>query len=203
MNPRALFLLWPAISPLSAQTWELGLFAGQQTYNSFSDSNVGLSMSGSSTRKSVLGARLGYSVIDLGSAMLQLTLGYQPKVTSIARITTRGTDLQASGETTDSGPLDYKVSSTSAGVMFNFKTRVAIGAGLEMHFERLSLPANTATLARPWFRANFGMAFPSPVLKPFIGLEIAAAMFPENDLPQTTKSLSPRAQVGVYGGIRF
>ena len=87
--------------------------------------------------------------------------------------------------------------------MFNFKALVSIGAGVEMRFEKLSLPSNNATYTRPWFRANLGMTFPAPALKPFIGLEVSAPLVSENDFAQTAKSLAPKSQIGVYGGIRF
>ena len=42
---------------------------------------------------------------------------------------------------------------------------------------------------------NAGYAFPTPLVKPFIGLEVA--------VPLTDKDLGPKLQIGVYGGIRF
>ncbi|WP_286355031.1 hypothetical protein [Geothrix oryzae] len=193
-----LFLL----APLSAQTWELGVFAGSQSYNSFSNSMPGLTTNGSCAKKTVYAAHLGYSVIDLGPAMLQLTAGYQPSVTTTARIITQGTSVPGQAPT-DSGPLDYQASHTSVGVMVNFKAVAAVGVGMEMHFEKQSLASNNASYARPWIRANIGMAFPTPVIKPFVGLELAAALSSTSDGLQLVKSLAPKSQIGAYAGIRF
>ena len=193
-----LFLL----APLSAQTWELGIFSGSQTYNSISNSMPGLTTNGSCAKKTAFAARLGYSVTDLGPAMLQLTAGYQPSVTTTARIITQGTSVPGQAPT-DSGPLDYQASHTSVGAMVNFKVVVAVGAGMEMRFEKQSLASSSASYARPWIRANIGMAFPTPIIKPFIGLELAAALSSTSDGIQPVKSLAPKSQIGAYVGIRF
>ena len=60
-------------APLSAQSWELGLFAGQQSYKS----NDAFGVSVQPKNKTVLGARAGYSVVDLGPALFQLTACFQ------------------------------------------------------------------------------------------------------------------------------
>ncbi|WP_243294477.1 hypothetical protein [Geothrix mesophila] len=194
----SLFLL----TPLSAQTWELGVFAGRQTYNSISTSMPGLTTNESCAKKTALAARLGYSVIDLGPAMLQLTVGYQPSVTTTARVITQGTSVPGQPPT-DSGPLDYQASHASVGMMVNFKALLAVGVGIEMRFEKQSLASNSTSYARPWLRANIGMAFPTPVIKPFVGLELAAALSSTSDGLQPIKSLAPKSQIGIYTGIRF
>jgi hypothetical protein len=180
----------------------LGVFAGNQSYNSISNSMPGLVTNGSCDKKTVFAARLGYSVIDLGPAMLQLTAGYQPSITTTARIITQGTSVPGQ-PTTDSGPLDYQASHTSVGVMVNFKAVVAMGAGMEMRFEKQSLASNSVSYSRPWIRANIGMAFPTPVIKTFVGLELAVALSSTSDGLQPVKSLAPKSQIGVYAGIRF
>jgi len=85
--------------------------------------------------------------------------------------------------------------------MVNFKTRIAVGAGVEMRYENQSLLSSNATYVRPWFRANLGTVFPTPVVKPFVGLEVAATPFSESK--EYVKALSPKAQFGIYGGLRF
>lgn len=202
MKIRIVVVLLFIFAPLSAQTWELGIFTGSQTYNSLSNSMPGLTTNGSCAKKTVFAARLGYSVIDLGPAMLQLTAGYQPSVNTTARIITQGTSVPGQAPT-DSGPLDYQASHTSVGVMVNFKAVVAVGAGMEMRFEKQSLASNTATYARPWIRANIGMAFPTSAIKPFVGLELAASLSTNSDGLQPVKSLAPKSQIGAYVGIRF
>lgn len=203
MKNRVLLFPLLAMLPLSAQSWEIGLFAGQQSYNSLSYSAVGHSVYGSASRKAAVGARLGYSVMDLGPAVLQVTAAVQPSVTTSARITSAGTTTPGPGNSTDSGPMDYRTSFTSAGMMLQFKAPVTVGAGLEMRFEKLGLPATEATFARPWLRAHLGLAIPIPLLKPFIGLEVAAAITSRDDFREPAKSLAPKTQVGVYAGIRF
>lgn len=189
--------------PLSAQSWEVGLFSVQQSYNSISYTPVGHSVHGSASRKSAEGGRLGCSVLDLGPALLQVTAAVQPSITTPARLTSTGSTTPGPGNSTDSGPLDYRTSFTSAGVMLQFKAPVIVGAGLEMRFEKLGLPATESSLARPWLRANLGMASSTPRLKLFIALEVAAAITSKDDFSEPAKSLAPKTQVGVYAGIRF
>jgi hypothetical protein len=85
--------------------------------------------------------------------------------------------------------------------MFNFKTMVAVGVGMEMRRENQTLLSNNANYTRPWFRANLGIAFPTPIVKPFIGLEMAVT--PSSENKEYVKALAPKAQFGVYAGIRF
>ena len=87
--------------------------------------------------------------------------------------------------------------------MVNVKAVATLGAGMEMRFEQQSFASNSASYARPWVRANVGMAFPAPVIKPFVGLEFAAALSSTSDGPQLVKTLAPKSQIGVYAGIRF
>ena len=182
-------------APLAAQSWELGLFAGQQSYKSIDA--FGGSVQPKS--KTVLGARVGYSVVDLGPALFQLTAGFQPKTD--ATLEANGTDVGSK----------FQHQHMSVGAMFNFKAGVAFGAGIEYRFEKLNVVdsgLSDTSYNRPWLRANVGYALPSPIVKPFFGLEVA--------LPLTSKSFSatasdednmkafaPKLQIGLYGGIRF
>ena len=191
MKKRALVLPLLCMLPLSAQSYEAGLFVGQQSFKSISGGGVVASESS----KTVIGARVGYALVDMGPALLQVTAGYQPKVT------TTMTSNQF-------GSQDYSAGHYSLGLMANFKALVAVGAGLEYRSETLSTSAVSTTYGRPWARANAGMAFPTPFVKPFVGLEVS--------LPLTSKSLdtsftntdllqaaAPKLEVGLYGGIRF
>jgi hypothetical protein len=182
-------------APLSAQSWELGLFAGQQSYKS----NDVLATTFEVKSKTVLGARVGYSVVDLGPALFQVTAGFQPKVDS---------EYDIGGA--NSG-AKYHHEHMSVGAMFNFKAGVAFGAGIEYRFEKLGMtnvPVSDASYNRPWLRANVGYAIPSPVVKPFIGLELAlplmsksASLTASND--DNLRAFAPKLQIGLYGGIRF
>ncbi len=94
------------------------------------------------------------------------------------------------------------------GAMFNFKALVAVGAGVEYRSEKITGPTTSTTYGRPWARVNAGYAFPTPLVKPFIGIEVAAPLTKKdyNDSlssEDTLKAFAPKLQVGVYGGIRF
>ena len=151
--------------------------------------------------------RVGYSVVDMGPALFQINAAYQPKATSEVKFSGAGVSGLGLGVN-----LDHQ--STSLGVMFNFKALVAVGAGVDYRWDKLEgnfqgLSSST-TYGRPWARLNVGYAFPSPVLKPFFGVEVAAALSTKSigaDGPSTDeealKGLAPKVQIGLYGGVRF
>ena len=181
--------------PLAAQDWELGVFAGQQTYKSAEFMGV----SGGAKSKTVLGARLGYSVVDIGPALFQVTVGFQPKTESEIEVGSIST-----GE-------KFKSQHMSVGAMFNFKALIAVGAGIEYRMEKLNMTdsgISDVSYNRPWLRATAGYAFAMPVVKPFVGIEVALPLMSKSlDLTgsdeDAMKAFAPKLQVGVYGGIRF
>jgi len=198
----ALLLPWLLVLPLSAQSYEVGLFAGQQSFKSasYADPTGEGDLNASSGSKTVVAARVGYALVDMGPALLQVTAGYQPKVTTTLTTSAALYGFQSS--------QDYGASSASLGLMANFKAVIAVGAGVEYRDETLSSNGVSTRYGRPWGRVNAGYAVPSPILKPFVGVEVA--------LPLTSKSLSgdastadqlqalaPKLEVGLYGGIRF
>lgn len=179
-------------APLAAQSFEAGLFLGQQSYKD--TSVVGIEVKADS--KTVAGARVGYSLVDLGPALFQITAGYQPESKSEIKVAGTGTGT------------DLKQSHWSVGAMFNFKAVLAIGAGLEYRSEKLTADLDSTTYGRPWARVNAGFAFPSPLVKPFIGLEVAVPLASKSfDVAasdsENLKALAPKLQVGVYAGLRF
>ena len=196
---RLTLLLALTALPACAQDYEVGLFLGQTTFRTQTIAGTEFEPE----TKTVGMARLGVSLVDIGPALFQVTVGYQPKAK---------TALDANGAPT---PLQYGDQAWSAGLMFNFKAFVAIGAGLEYRGERLSLEGpgvnQSATYARPWARVNVGLSFPLPLLKPFVGVEAAAPLSSTSvtdaeylsDPDKALKSHAPSFQVGVYGGIRF
>jgi hypothetical protein len=108
--------------------------------------------------------------------------------------------------------LDHQA--TSLGLAFVFKAGVSASVGVDYRWDKLEysfsgLSAST-TYGRPWARANLGFAIPSPVVKPFVGLEVAAALSsksigatgPATD-EDALKALAPKLQIGLYAGIRF
>lgn len=198
MKTLALALVLASL-PACAQDYEVGVFLGQNTYKTQTISGTELKPE----TKTVAAARLGFSIVDLGPALFQVTVGYQPKVK---------TTLDADGVGT---PLDYGHQYWSAGLMFNFKAFVAVGAGVEYRGEKLSLEGpgmnQSVTYGRPWARVNVGFSFPLPLVKPFVGVEASAPLTSASvsdaeylsDPDKALKSHAPSFQVGVYGGIRF
>jgi len=184
-------LLFPLMlaAPLAAQSFELGVNVSQQGYTR--SSTPGFAGHPEPVvfdydSKTVVALRGGYALVDVGPALFQVTAAYQPKVT---------TDLKPNGITV---PTKLGSEYWAAGVMFQFKALVAVGAGLDCRFEKATKAnvfSSTHTFTRPWARVNAGYAVPSPLLKPFIGLEVAA--------PLTTEDDGPKLQLGLYGGIRF
>lgn len=182
-----------SVAPLAAQSFEVGVFAGQQSFKSYDDAGAKVEPA----KKTVVGARFGYSIVDLGPALFQLTAGYQPEVK---------TDVEVNGNAIPG--VEFKQKHWSVGAMFNFKAGVAIGAGVEFRNETLSAGPDSTTYGRPWARANIGFAFPTPLVKPFIGLEVAAPMTSKSYDPtasdaENLKSVAPKMQVGLYAGLRF
>jgi hypothetical protein len=188
-------LLLPLLSmPLAAQNLELGLHVSRQSYTSQSIPDATEPQD-----KTVLAARLGYSVVDLGPALFQVTAVYQLKV---------DTEMKVDGVTSRT-TLGHEY--WGVGVMFNFKAVVAVGAGLDYRSEKISahdVGTVSTTYGRPWARVNAGYAFPTPALKPFIGLEVAAPLTQKSYdsaavFEDRLKSWAPKLQVGLYAGIRF
>lgn len=198
-----------AVLPLSANTWEAGLFLGQQSYKSQSVSSGTTSISVDGDSKFAYGIRLGRSIVDLGPALITITAGFQPECKTTFKATMTGAPAYQVGTAAASSTSpDYKTQHFSVGAMANFKAFIAVGAGLEYGFEKLEMDGTSTNYARPWVRVNAGIAIPSPVVKPFIGVEAA--------IPVTSKSLemnsseedflkamAPKFQIGIYAGIRF
>jgi len=201
MKKLALALVLASL-PACAQDYEVGVFLGQNTYKS--QTILGTELKPET--KTVAAARLGFSIVDLGPALFEFTVGYQPKAK---------TAMDANGANTG---LDYGDQYWSAGLMFNFKAFVAVGAGVEYRGEKLTLEGpglnQSTNYGRPWARVNVGFSFPLPIVKPFVGVEaampLASTSAPANygygpgaDTDASLKSHAPSFQVGVYGGIRF
>jgi hypothetical protein len=149
-----------------------------------------------------LGVRVGFDVLDLKVAALQLNGTWHNKSTS---------DLKMNG--TKQGEFDNQY--WAAGAMVNWKLLVNVGAGVEYRSEKLAwrgyypalLPFNTETTqGRPWARVNVGFSIPTPIVSPFFLLEVAAPLS-KNSSTSTgkdfTEALAPQVQIGIYGGIRF
>jgi hypothetical protein len=184
-------------TPLPAQSWELGLFAGQQSYR---NSNFpGMPEEYEVKSKIVTGARLGYRLWEFGPASVQVTAGFQPKSESV--YLANGFDMG----------LKYQHEHTSVGAMVNFNAVMPIGIGIEYRMEKLNLTStgwSDASYNRPWFRATMSHIFETATVRPFIGLEAAApltshAYAADSGMDSFLRSLAPKFQLGLYGGIRF
>lgn len=207
MKKPALILALSLAAPLAAQTFEVGLFAGQQQYPAIhSEVAPGSTLRVETEDKTVLGLRFGYAVVDLGPASLQLTAGYQPQAKATMKASLTGTPFVDVG--------DFKEDHWAVGAMFNFKAFVAVGAGLEFRSESLSGvvggASDSTTYNRVWARVNAGFAIPSPFLKPFVGLEAAFPLATKGSgvdasasAADALKAMAPKSQFGIYAGIRF
>jgi hypothetical protein len=175
--------------PLAGQSFEFGVNISQQSYTSSTTpgfSGHPSSVSFDFDSKTVVAGRIGYSLLKVGPAMFQLSAAYQPKT---------DTDLKPNGVTvpTKLGSEYYGV-----GAMFQFKALLAVGAGIDYRFEKITMEnvfTSTHSFNRPWARVNAGYTFPAPVVKPFISFEVAA--------PLTKEDNGAELQVGLYAGIRF
>ncbi|WP_243303747.1 hypothetical protein [Geothrix oryzisoli] len=191
-------------APLAAQSFEVGLFLGQQQYPSPQTNTPLGALRMETDSKTAYAVRFGYSVVDLGPALFQITAGYQPEVKANTKGSLGGSPNVEVGT--------FKEDHWSAGAMFNFKAVVAVGAGLEFRSEKLSGDfggtSDSTTYNRVWIRLNAGYAIPSPVVKPFFGLEVAFPLA-KRDLETNSsnadflKALAPKSQIGIYAGIRF
>jgi hypothetical protein len=192
-----------AMLPLSAQDWEVGVFGGQQTYKNAGSAVDNVIVPGTPDNKTVYGVRAGYSVVDLGPVLFQVTAGFQPQSsTNVVSV------LNNSGFESIASVKTYKTQSSSVGAMFNLQGFWSVGAGLEYRFEKYQYSEQSLSASRPWARVNMGIAIPAPVLKPFVGLEAAFPLTSTKlgeggNLDAITKSMAPKGQVGVYAGIRF
>lgn len=200
MRKTALLLTLLAGLPMTAQSFEAGLFLGQQQYPSpHKDLAPGVTGQHNLDNKTVYAVRFGYSVVDIGPALFQITAGYQPESKTSINSTLGGAPVGTIG--------DFKQSHWSVGAMFNFKAVVAVGAGLEYRAEKLEAVGESTTYNRPWVRLNAGYSIPSPVVKPFFGIEVAFPLInTSNNFDSAEKvlqSMAPKSQFGLYAGLRF
>jgi hypothetical protein len=190
-------------APLVAQSYEVGLFVGQQKYAWAQIPAHGPSSSPIYTpdQKTIWGIRLGCSVVTLGPASLQLNAGFQPE--SKSRISATPPD----------SPWDFSESHWSVGAVFHFKALLDWGVGIEQRMEKLSGNqfggSDSTTSNRAWGVLNASWTRPGPTVKPFIGVECAFPLSVSNhqgsysSQADTLKAMAPSSQIGLYTGIRF
>lgn len=184
---------------LSAQSWEAGLFLGRQSHPSFGVAGT-TPADVKVEAATVMAFRLGYALVERGAFRFQFAAVHQPKHTS---------DILVGGSATDGARLSH--ASSGLGVECRWKTFASLGLGLELRKEILeSTGAASTTWHRPWVRASMGWDLARTRVTPFVGLEVAMPLAeksvgplgPDSDT-EAHKSLAPRLQAGVYGGIRF
>ena len=143
------------------------------------------------------GVRVAYTFLDLKVADLGAAVTYHPKAQG---------DLTLRGNTIGKYGNEY----ASVGIQAEWKFLVNINAGLDYRSEKLTttglLGSDSTTLNRPWFRAGVGFSVPSPVVKPFVRLEVAVPVSTSSKTDSNDefrKAMAPSLQVALYGGIRF
>lgn len=196
-------LLVPVLAalPVFAGDLELGVLVDKQYSKAQATTFVGSNVNYESISPTGLGVRVGFDVLDLKVAALQLNGTWHNKTTS---------DLNVGG--VKRGEFDNQY--WAAGAMVNWKLLVNVGAGVEYRSEKLAwrnyqpamTPGADSTQGRPWARVNVGFSIPTPIVSPFFLFEVAAPLS-KNSSTSTpkdfTEALAPQVQIGIYGGIRF
>ena len=146
-----------------------------------------------------MGFRIGTSFLDVGIMAVGVNATYHPKSED---------DLKLNG--TRIGKYGAQYIAVGAGL--DWKLFLNLHAGVEIRRESYSadFPAwgstGSTSLTRPWVKFGVGFSVPTPVLSPFIRLEVA---FPSTKTDKTgspddlRQALAPQTQVALYGGIRF
>jgi hypothetical protein len=144
-----------------------------------------------------VGFRAGYTFLDLKVAGLGAAVTYRPKAQG---------DLVGGGSTLGKYGNEY----VAIGVQADWKFLVNLHAGLDYRSEKLTTTVGSTTesttLGRPWVKAGFGFSAPTPLVKPFVRLEVAAPLSTSSkgdSADELRKAMAPSFQVALYGGIRF
>lgn len=199
--------------PLAAQSFEVGAL---YTWNPSHANTVSVGGPASEIKADTwkaAGLRFGYNFVSVGPMEFQgnATVQFNNKQ-----------DLLVNGQSSpapSSITEEYKYWAVGAAVNWNFLVR--LGVGVEYRSERLHFNQSYAgvtqydgstTYGRPWIRGTAGFTIPAPFVKPFIGAEVAFPLATKsltaedlmtNNIDNLNKSLAPKAQYGLYVGIRF
>jgi hypothetical protein len=183
---------------LPARASELGLLVDKQI-------GVAQAFTGSSfdaAKPSGYGIRGAYTILDLKVAELGLTATYHPQ---------SKTDLVLNGINAGKFNDEYM----AVGAQVDWKFLVNLHAGVDIRREKLTTEgtslagAGSTTYTRPWVKAGIGFSVPTPVVSPFVRLEVAMATTKQGNLSASPsadefrKAMAPEYQIGLYGGIRF
>ncbi|MBL0314111.1 MAG: hypothetical protein IPP78_15725 [Holophagaceae bacterium] len=158
------------------------------------------------------GLRYGYDMVGFGPSKLQLQLTYHAKSsTDIKRSTGSNYYFVESSAT-------LKNEGFSAGVQAQWRYILQLGIGAELRYEKLEMGYMNTSQIRPWITTRVGFSVPSPGVHPVFGFEFAIPITKQKDPAIMTdpvsygiysepegvlKSLSPRYEISLYGGVRF
>jgi hypothetical protein len=186
------------LAALPARASELGLLMDQQIGSAQAFSTYHYD----AAKPSGYGIRGAYTVLDLKVAEVGLTATYHPE---------SKTDLTLNG--TNSGRFNDEY--IAVGAQVDWKLLVNLHAGIDLRRETLTTESapgasdGSTTYTRPWIKAGIGYSVPTPVVSPFVRLEVAVAATKQGSLSASPsadefrKSMAPDYQIGLYGGIRF
>ncbi len=181
-----------------AQAGELGLLVDKQ----IGASQLFSTYDFDAARPSGYGIRGAYTVLNLQVAEVGLTATYHPE---------SRTDLVVNGIHSGRFGEEY----LAIGAQVDWKFLVNLHAGIDLRRERLTTESapgisdGSTTYVRPWVRAGIGYSVPSPVVSPFVRLEVAVATTKQGSLGASSsaddfrKAMAAEYQIGLYGGIRF
>jgi hypothetical protein len=192
-----LVMLGLAALPVSAG--ELGLLVDKQVGQSQVVATAMGNRSYDAVSPTGVGFRGAFSVLDLKVAELGVALTYHPKAEG---------DLKVGGQKVAKLGNEY----VALGVQADWKFLVNVSAGVDLRREKLTTSGSldgqdgSTTYTRPWVRAGLGFSFPTPVVSPFVRLEVAVPVSKESKTApgdDFRKAMAPSLQVALYGGIRF
>ncbi|MBS1767718.1 MAG: hypothetical protein JST05_10010 [Acidobacteria bacterium] len=198
--------------PLAAQSFEVGAL---YTWSPTKAQTLTLGSNSKEIKADTFkaaGLRFGYNFVSIGPMEFQGNATMQFNNSQDITVKKNGTAQPTVGL-----KEDYKYWAVGAAVNWNFLVR--LGVGLEYRSESLKLtdPIDgvnpSTTYGRGWIRGTAGFTIPAPFVKPFIGAEVAfplstkslslSDLTPSPNWDNFNKSMAPKAQYGIYAGIRF
>lgn len=199
--------------PLAAQSFEVGAL---YTWNPGHEASVNVGSATASYKADTwkaAGLRFGYNFVSVGPMEFQGNATVQFNNSQDLTAKLNGVAMPTPGV-----KEDYKYWAVGAAVNWNFLVRLGVGVEYRSETLKLTDPLDninpSTSYGRGWVRGTAGFTIPAPFVKPFIGAEVAFPLSSKNlsyaDIsgPVTNwdnfnKSLAPKAQYGIYAGIRF
>jgi len=190
------------IASVPAKATELGLLVDQEIGRSetlAAPGGSGLPAGGyDRANPTGYGIRAAYTFLNLHVAEFGAAVTYHPKAQD---------DLTQGG--INRGKLGDQY--WALGVQADWKLLMDLHAGLDMRSEKVTTSAvngvsDSTTFVRPWIKAGVGYIVPTPVVSPFVRVEVAVPLTSYDSSASTDdfrKAMAPSLQVALYGGIRF